>query len=102
LQTLRRPDTCHPASVRLTNGYLIIGPSTGEAALQLTATQPAANTFTVKDGASSLGSYAGVANLMITGANGADSITVNLDGGGGTNVLNQVSGQMGNVTLRNF
>src|SRR5689334_18869983 len=69
-----------PASVRFISGGLYISPSTGEPALNLTVTQTAPNTFSVKDGASSLGTYAGVGSLNITGANGADTITVNLNG----------------------
>jgi hypothetical protein len=87
-----------PATVQFVSGSLFIRPSTGEAALKLTVTQPAANTFTVKDGASSLGTYAGVANINITGANGADSITVNLNGNAYTGSLLVNSGN-GNDTI---
>jgi hypothetical protein len=69
-----------PATVRLSGGYLLISPSTGEAALTLTAKQTAANTFSVKDGASSLGTFGPVSNLYITGGNGADSVTIDLNG----------------------
>jgi hypothetical protein len=62
------------------NGNLMISPSAGEAALNLTLNQPfAANTFRVQDGGANLGTFAGVANINITGANGADTVTVNLD-----------------------
>jgi hypothetical protein len=68
-----------PASVTFVSGYLIIQPSSGEAALNLTVTQSSPNHFTVKDGASTLGTFGPVSNIDITGGNGADSITVNLN-----------------------
>jgi S-layer protein len=69
-----------PANVRLASGYLLISPSAGESALNLTVQQTAANTFTVKDGASTLGTYGPVGYMIITGGNGADTITVDLNG----------------------
>jgi hypothetical protein len=73
-------DRLVPATVRFVSGTLFITPSTGEAALTLTAKQTAANTFSVKDGATTLGPFGPVSNINITGGNGADSITVDLNG----------------------
>jgi hypothetical protein len=69
-----------PATVRFVSGYLLISPSSGESAMNLTVKQATVNSFTVTDGASGLGTYSGVANILITGANGADTVTVNLNG----------------------
>jgi hypothetical protein len=57
LETLE--DRWVPANVTFVSGFLIIGPSSGEPALNLTVTQSAttANTFTVKDGTSTLGTF---------------------------------------------
>jgi hypothetical protein len=68
-----------PANVHFINGGLYISPSSGEAGLNLTATQSSANHFTLKDGAATLGTFGPVSNLYITGGNGADTITVNLN-----------------------
>jgi hypothetical protein len=71
-----------PANVKFVSGYLLISPSAGEAALNLTVVQSAttANTFTVTDQGKTLGSYAGVGNIFITGGNGADTVSVDLKG----------------------
>jgi hypothetical protein len=69
-----------PANVTFVSGYLFIGPSSGETAMKLTAKQSSANHFTVTDGASTLGTFGPVGNLLISGSNGSDSITVNLNG----------------------
>src|SRR5437899_1813528 len=69
-----------PASVLLINGTLLISPSPGEAALTLTVRQTAANAFTVTDQGTLLGPFSPVSNLLITGGNGGDSVTVDVNG----------------------
>ena len=106
-----------PATVQFFSGYLIIKPSSGEAALTLTVKQTAANTFAVTDSGKALGTYAGVGNLLITGGNGSDSVTVDLNGlsyagnipsintGNGNDTINITNGSgtaasiRGNVTI---
>jgi hypothetical protein len=116
LQVERLESRWVPATVQFVSGFLFIRPSTGEAALNLAVTQTAPNTFSVKDGASTLGTYAGVASLNITGGNGADTVTVDLNGlaytgsltastGNGNDTINLTNGSGtaasigGNVTL---
>jgi hypothetical protein len=71
---------CVPAAVKFTSGSLSITPSAGEIALDLTVTETAANAFSVTDGTSSLGTFTGVSNINVTGGNGSDSVTLNLNG----------------------
>jgi hypothetical protein len=68
-----------PATVQFTSGYLFISPSSGESALSLTVTQTTPNAFSVQDKTSTLGTFSRVGNLNITGGNGADSVTINLN-----------------------
>jgi hypothetical protein len=68
-----------PANVQFVSGFLLISPSSGEAALNLRLTQTAPNNFSVKDGASTLGTFGPVSNILITGGNGADTVTVDLN-----------------------
>src|SRR5690242_1956483 len=68
-----------PATVRFINGTLFISnPLVTGGSASLTVTQTANNTFQVKDGATTLGTYAGVGNINITGSNAKDNVTVNL------------------------
>jgi hypothetical protein len=68
-----------PASVTFFNGNLVIGPSSGELAMNLTVTQTGvANTFSVTDNGKTLGTYTAVGNIFVTGTNGSDSVTLNL------------------------
>jgi hypothetical protein len=67
-----------PATVRFINGNLFVSnPAITAGKSTLTLTQSTPNSWTVKDGGSSLGTYAGVGNLFINGSNAQDSITVN-------------------------
>jgi len=88
-----------PANVSFNSGYLIIGPSSGETAMNLTVLQSSANKFTVTDNLSTLGTYGPVSNLLITGSNGADTITVNLGGLTYTGNIPSISSGNGNDTV---
>jgi hypothetical protein len=97
LETLE--DRWVPANVTFVSGFLIIGPSSGEAAMKLTVTQTAANSFKVVDGAATLGTFASVGHLLITGTNGADSITVNLGAFKYTGSIDNINAGNGNDTI---
>jgi hypothetical protein len=88
-----------PATVQFFSGNLIIRPSGGEAALTLTVKQTAANTFAVTDSGKALGTYAGVGNLLITGGNGSDSVTVDLNGLSYTGNIPSINTGNGNDTI---
>jgi hypothetical protein len=70
-----------PASVTYFNGNLVITPSAGELAMNLTVKQTGvSNTFSVTDNGKNLGTYTAVGNIFVTGTNGSDSVTLNLGG----------------------
>ena len=79
-------DRTVPATVRLVSGNLLVSNllvEGGRASLLVQAT--ANNTFQVVDteggfGSASLGTYSVAGNIIITGTNASDSITVNLNG----------------------
>jgi hypothetical protein len=85
------------------NGRLLISPSQGEAALTLTVTQTAANTFSVTDNGATLGTFTPVSDLRITGGTGNNTVTVDTNGlvysgsvsvatGGGNDTVNLDAG----------
>jgi hypothetical protein len=82
--------------------------------MKLTVLQSSANHFKVTDGASTAGTFGPVGHLLITGTNGADSITVSLgaftyngsidsiDSGNGNDTINVTAaggGVSGNITI---
>jgi hypothetical protein len=98
LELEKLEDRWVPANVQFVSGYLIISPSPGEAALKLTLKQTAANTFSVTDQGKSLGTFGPVGNLLITGGNGADSVTIDVNGKGYTGNIFANTGN-GNDTI---
>jgi hypothetical protein len=99
LELERLEDRWVPANVQFVSGFLIIGPSSGETAMKLTVKQSSANHFTVTDGASTLGTFGPVGNLLINGSNGADSITVDLNGLTYTGNIPSISTANGNDSV---
>jgi hypothetical protein len=76
-------DRCVPATVHLVGGQLLISnPVVTSGASSLTITQSAttSNTFTVKDGSTNAGTYAGVAAILYSGTGAADAVTLDLNG----------------------
>jgi hypothetical protein len=87
-----------PATVQFVSGNLFIRPGTGELALSLAVTQTAPNKFSVTDHGAPLGTYGPVSGLNITGGNGADSVTVDVNGMAYTGSLTANTGN-GNDTI---
>jgi hypothetical protein len=71
-----------PANVKCVGSpvTMYISPSAGESALNVVVKQTAANMFSVTDGGKNDGGCSGVSNILITGGNGADTITIDLNG----------------------
>jgi hypothetical protein len=69
-----------PATIRFlgSNLFIVAGPS--EPGLSLVVRQTAVNTFSVTDQGQSLGTFGTVGNIIVTGGNGADSVTLDLNG----------------------
>ena len=71
-------DRWAPATVQFFNGTLFVSNPTVPATTGVVLTQTAANTFSVRDNGTPLGTYAGVGNINYTGSNLADKFTLNL------------------------
>jgi hypothetical protein len=67
------------ANVAFAAGVLQISPSGAETGVNLTLTQTSQNDFQVMDGASNLGTYGPVSDLQVTGGNGDDAVTLDLN-----------------------
>jgi hypothetical protein len=69
-----------PAVIQFVQSDLFIKAGPSEPGLNLVIRQTAPNTFSVTDQGQSLGTFGTVGLIVVTGANAADSVTLNLNG----------------------
>jgi hypothetical protein len=69
-----------PAIIHFVASDLLISPGPSEPGLSLVIRQTAANTFSVSDQGQSLGTFGAVGTIVVNGGNGADAVTLDLNG----------------------